>query len=139
MSTGRIYHHTPVMEGYEPKGWGVLELASKERDRAIAGVFQLSNPQEREYTLRVRGLNRAKKYKVTWDNSSQTTVIDGYVLMNQGLIIRLEGALTSELLLFEAGNSKKVCTTISSIPITGLRSSRDCSFFLFAGIVAQYT
>lgn len=102
MSTGRIYHHTPQLDGFEPKGWGVLELASKDRDRGVAGLFLLSNPQEREYVLRLRGLDRSRTYKVTWDNSAQTAEINGYVLMHQGLTIRLEGALTSELILFEA-------------------------------------
>ena len=102
MSEGKIYHHTPEMDGFEPRGWGVLELASKDGTRAIAGVFQLANPQEREYTLRMRGLDRSRTYRVTWDNHRQTAAVEGYSLMNQGLIIRLEGALTSELLLFEA-------------------------------------
>ena len=28
MNTGRIYHHTPEASGFDPHGWGVLELAS---------------------------------------------------------------------------------------------------------------
>jgi alpha-galactosidase len=102
MNTGRIYHHTPQLDGFEPKGWGVLELASKERDKGIAGVFQLSNPKECDYLLRLRGLDRSRTYKVTWDNSSQSAEVSGFALMEQGLTIRLEGALTSEVILFEA-------------------------------------
>ena len=98
MNTGRIYHHTPAFEGTEPTGWGVLELASRDRRRAIAGIFQLSAPQESEYCLRFRGLDVSKRYLVTWDNSGQTCEIDGFTLMKQGVTIRLEGALTSELL-----------------------------------------
>ncbi len=102
MKTGRIYHHTPHLDGFEPRGWGVLELASRERDRGIAGLFLLSNPKEREYVLRLRGLDRSKTYKVTWDNCSQSAEVSGFILMDQGLTVRLEGALTSELILFEA-------------------------------------
>jgi hypothetical protein len=52
--------------------------------------------------LRLRGLDVGLRYRVTWDNTGQTCEVDGFVLMKQGLVVRLEGALTSELLLFEA-------------------------------------
>jgi alpha-galactosidase len=38
---------------------------------------------------------------VTWDNSGQSCEVDGFTLVQQGVVVRLEGALTSELLLFE--------------------------------------
>ena len=102
MNTGRIYHHTPSLAGPEPQGWGVLELAARDHSRSIAGVFQLAAPRERAYQLRLRGLDRSKRYRVTWDNSGQSTIVDGFTLMNQGLTVELGGALTSELLLFTA-------------------------------------
>lgn len=102
MNTSRIYHHTPAFEGPEPQGWGVIELVSKDRSRGICGLFQLSAPCEPEYLLRLRGLDISKKYIVTFDNSGQSHCVDGYSLMTQGIIIRLEGPLTSELILFEA-------------------------------------
>ncbi|MFN8442962.1 MAG: alpha-galactosidase [Caldilineaceae bacterium] len=102
MNSGRIYHHTPTCEGPEPQGWGVLELAAADRSKAIAGVFQLSAPQQSEYWLRLRGLDLARRYRVNFDNSNQTCELDGFTLMKSGLPIRLEGALTSELLRIEA-------------------------------------
>jgi alpha-galactosidase len=102
MSTGRIYHHTPVVDGAEPQGWGVLELAARDRSKGIAGVFQLSAPRQSEYLLRLRGLDVGRRYRVTWDNSGQTCEVDGFTLAQQGITVRLEGALTSELLLCEA-------------------------------------
>jgi alpha-galactosidase len=102
MSTGRIYHHTPEVTGLDPHGWGVLELASNDRTRGICGLFQLSAPTEPEYHLRLRGLDASRRYRVTFDNSGQTAVVDGFTLMKEGIAVRLEGALTSELLLFEA-------------------------------------
>ena len=101
MNTGRIYHHTPVFDGPEPQGWGVLELASGNRSRAICGLFQLSAPQEPEYMLRLRGLDVSKRYRVTFDNAGQSCEMDGVALMTQGVTIRLAGALTSELLVIE--------------------------------------
>jgi len=77
-------------------------VGQKTKNPGIAGVFQLAAPRERTYQLRLRGLDRSKRYRVTWDNSGQSTVVDGFTLMNQGLAIELGGALTSELLLFAA-------------------------------------
>jgi len=121
LAPGRIYHHTPEAgapqagtsavgalaagapqaAGLEPQGWGVLELCSLDRSRGICGLFQLSAPTEPEYVLRVRGLDVGRRYRVRWGNSGQTSFVDGFVLMKQGLTIRLEGALTSELLVFD--------------------------------------
>jgi len=102
IETSRIYHHTPEVSGVEPHGWGVLELDSADRTRGICGLFQLSAPTEPEYRLRLRGLDVSKRYKVTFDNLGQTSIVDGFALMEQGIVVRLSGALTSELLLFEA-------------------------------------
>jgi len=102
MNTGRIYHHTPALSGQEPQGWGVLELASRDRSKGICGVFQLSAPAGPECLLRLRGLDAGRRYRVTFDNTGQTCEVDGFVLMKQGITIRLEGALTSELLICEA-------------------------------------
>jgi alpha-galactosidase len=98
----RIYHHTPAFAGPEPQGWGVLELAARDCTRAIVGIFQLSSPRSPEYLLRVRGLDRGRRYRVTWDSNAQSCEMEGSALMTQGLTVRLEGPLNSELLLFEA-------------------------------------
>ncbi len=102
MEQGRIYHHTPELTGFDPQGLGVLELASEDRTRAICGLFQLSAPTRTEHLLRLRGLDVSRKYRVTFDNSGQVCEIDGFILAKQGVTVRLEGALTSELLVFEA-------------------------------------
>jgi len=102
IDTSRIYHHTPEIQGLDPHGWGVIELDSEDRARGICGLFQLSAPTEPEYALRLRGLDASRRYRVTFDNSGQTAVVEGFVLMEQGIKVRLEGALTSELLVFDA-------------------------------------
>ena len=99
MGTGRIYHHSPVVPSPEPQGWGVLELASADRTRAICGLFQLSGVCDPEYLLRFRGLDPSRRYRVTFDNDGSSCEVDGLTLTKQGLTIRLEGALTSELLI----------------------------------------
>jgi hypothetical protein len=99
---GRIYHHTPVFSGPEPRGWGVLELASRDRLRGMAGLFQLSSPSQPEYVLRPRGLDTGRRYRVTFDNEGSTAEVDGFTLAKQGIVVRVEAPLSSELLLFEA-------------------------------------
>jgi alpha-galactosidase len=101
IDTSRIYHHTPEISGLDPHGWGVLELAAEDRTRAICGLFQLSAPEHAEYDLRLRGIDVSRRYRITFDNSGQSTSVDGFTLMEQGITIRLDGALTSELLVIE--------------------------------------
>ena len=100
--TSRIYHHTPVVKGFEPRGWGVLELASRDRTRAIAGLFRLSDPADPEYLLRFRGIDPGRRYRITFDNSAESCEVDGIALTRNGIVSRLETALTSELVLVEA-------------------------------------
>jgi len=100
--TSRIYHHTPELKGFDPHGWAALELVSEDRQRAVAGVFRLADPAEPEFTLRFRGLDLGRRYRVTFDNSGDACVLDGYALSKTGVSLRLEAALTSELLIVEA-------------------------------------
>lgn len=101
----RIYHHTPVVKGLNPSGWSVLELGSQDRTTAVAGLFRLSDPPESDYLLRFRGLDISKRYRVTFDNANETCELSGYTLIKEGVPIRLESALTSELILVQAMDS----------------------------------
>lgn len=102
MPESRIFHHTPVFAGIEPDGWGILELSSVDSTRGILGVFQLANPQEAQTIICLRGVDVSKQYRVTWDNSRRTAILDGSALAGEGVRIRLEGPCTSELLLYES-------------------------------------
>ncbi|MHB1294178.1 MAG: alpha-galactosidase [Anaerolineae bacterium] len=101
-TTGRMYHHTPDVTGYDPCGWGVLELASRDRTKAIAGLFRLSDPAEPEYVFRFRGIDIGRRYRVTFDNARETAELDGFTLVKVGVPVQLHAALTSELILVEA-------------------------------------
>jgi alpha-galactosidase len=97
----RIFHHTPTEVNAEHPGWGVLELDERDRSRGIAAFFRLGTMGASEYRFRPRGLDAAKTYAVTFDNTGQTARVDGFTLVTHGIPIRLESALTSELLLFD--------------------------------------
>lgn len=97
----RLYHHTPVLEGSEPEGWCALELVSRDRRRAACALFRLAGAAEPEYRLRPRGLDPGLTYRVTSDNTAMGFERDGLALRDQGIGIRLDRPLASELLLIE--------------------------------------
>jgi hypothetical protein len=47
-------------------------------------------------------LNAGKNYNVTFDNSGFTAKMSGLELMQKGLAVRLDSAMTSELILLES-------------------------------------
>jgi alpha-galactosidase len=96
-----VYHHTPVLEGEDPHGWCVLEYVSNDLSHAVVGLFRLVGSANPEYHLRLRGIDRSKNYKVTFDNTRQTVEIKGEKLMTEGILIRLDRVLSSNLLLIE--------------------------------------
>ena len=98
----RVYHHTPTAGGRDPAGWGAIELAAPDASRSVAAVFRLAWPAPDEYRLVPRGLDVGRRYRLTLDNSGHRCEVDGYLLATQGVPVRLDGPLTSELLLFEA-------------------------------------
>jgi alpha-galactosidase len=101
-----VYHHTPGIGVSRPAEWCVLEYALCDRTRAYAGVFRLSHNQDDEepayYLFRPQSLDLSKDYEVTMDNRQVTFRASGLDLAQTGVQIRLDSALTSELLLFSA-------------------------------------
>lgn len=97
----RILHHTPEVNGTQPKGVCVLERAAEDGSRSMIGIFNLCMAGEREERIYPRGIDAAGRYRVTLDNSGAVCEADGFTLCNEGLRVRLDGALQSELLLLE--------------------------------------
>jgi len=93
------YHHTPDIGLYASAPWCILEYALQDRSRGYAGVFRLLNGAE-EYRLRLRGADAAAEYEVTLDNQRQTFRMSGRDLAMQGLPVRLDAAMTSELVMY---------------------------------------
>ncbi len=98
----RLYHHTPVIPGTEASGWCVLENVANDRTRAVAGVFRLVNTPEDTYQLKFRGLDPGKRYRVTTEPGGLICEVDGIKLIEYGITVRLDTALTSKMLLCEA-------------------------------------
>lgn len=102
MIGSRVYHHTPVVPMLEASPWVVLEYATPDSRRAVAGVFRTAAMGNPVYRFFPRGLDLTRDYRVTLSNSGQTVEISGRSLLQEGVPVRLEANLTSELLLFEA-------------------------------------
>ncbi len=101
LPTCKIYHHTPSQKDCEPKGIGILEAVSESRDKAMLGVFALADPKKTEETVRFKGIDASKKYKVTAVEARESFVVSGYELKYKGVSVFLRGALTAELFLAE--------------------------------------
>lgn len=101
MTGGLVYHHTPFTTATKPIPWCVIEYAAADHERSVAGVFKTAESPEESYLLKPRGLDAGKTYKVTLDNSGQTYTATGRELAQEGILIRLERTLSSELVMME--------------------------------------
>ncbi len=97
----RVYHHTPVLPGADGSGWCAIENAAPDRSRVVAAVFRLVNATQDEFCLRLRGVDPGRRYRVTIEPEGAVMCVEGWVLAQQGLTLRLDTPLTSRLLLCE--------------------------------------
>jgi len=99
----RMYHHVPAnaQGGVDSSPWFAVEFTSPDRTKGWATLVRMRQGAPATYRFKPRGLDAAKTYRLTWDSTRSSTLIDGLRLMSAGVPIRLESALSSELLLFE--------------------------------------
>jgi alpha-galactosidase len=97
----KVYHHTPILLLFDVSPWCVLEYAAPDDGREVVGIFRLTGSGDGAYRYRARGIRPNGRYRVRFDNSGDSLEISGYELQRDGLEIRLESPLTSELLLVE--------------------------------------
>ena len=102
LPTARVFHHTPETEQTIKEGCMALEIASADRRQGAATVFTMPCCRQESILLIPRGLDPALTYRVTLDNSGAVFTLSGYALQNEGIRLRIGGALNSELVLFES-------------------------------------
>ena len=95
------FHHTPELRNVAAQGFAVLELAARDASRGMVGVFQLSSPTSEECVVYPRGIDAGKTYQISLDNDGATFILSGYDLSRHGIRVRLDGPLTSELILYQ--------------------------------------
>lgn len=98
----RMFHHTPVQSQMEAGEWVVLECMSQDATQGYAGVFRLGGAKGHAYQLFPKGLDLSKQYQVTYDTTGASREMEAGKLADQGLRVAVSGAMTSELILFEA-------------------------------------
>jgi alpha-galactosidase len=98
----RVYHHTPLTPLLEGTPWVVLEYASPDSQKDLGWLFRTSESGEPTFRFRPRGLDHSKTYEVTFSDNGQILEIPGGQLLQEGIPVRLEANLTSELLIFRA-------------------------------------
>lgn len=102
MLDGFIFHHTPEHFRKEPQGTMILERTSKDGRFGVLGLFRLAGTREEDTAVRPRGLDLSRNFRVRLDNSGTEFTVTGAQLASCGLQLHLAGALTSELVTFEA-------------------------------------
>lgn len=102
MIGGKVFHHTPFMPLSEKTPWCALEYARLDRTAAVATIFRTADDGEPEFVLKPRGLDPARDYRITLDNSGIRWLASGWVLLQDGIPLRLERVLSSELVVFDA-------------------------------------
>ena len=104
LPTCKMYHHAPVSSrgGVESSSWFAMEYASPDSIKGWTTIVRIGESESDSFLFMPRGLDPGRTYKVTFDSIGKTATIDGWRLMCEGLSIRLEAVMSSELLLFEA-------------------------------------
>jgi len=104
LCTCKMYHHAPVTsrDGVTSSGWFAMEYATPNHTKGWATIVRIGRSESDTYLFNPRGLHRGTTYRVTFDSTGETATVDGWQLVRDGVPIRLESIMSSELILFEA-------------------------------------
>ncbi|MBP3333558.1 MAG: alpha-galactosidase [Clostridia bacterium] len=97
-----VYHHTPEAEKCMDEGECVLEISSCDHTKGAITVFSLCMAKKEDSVIIPKGIDLAKNYKVTLDNSGSTFTVSGYELSRCGIRVNIPSSMSSELVLYEA-------------------------------------
>ena len=99
LHTADVYHILPRPDG---KRWDGLEYFDPASGRGVVYLFKPAAEPATE-KIRFRGLDPLKTYRLVFaDGSNPAQTLSGKLLLDQGIVVRLDGAEASELVLFEA-------------------------------------
>jgi len=104
LPSAKVYHHAPATatQGVGAGGWFAIEFAAPDGSRGWATIVRIGTDDVDSFVLKPRGLDPGQSYRVTFDSEGNQASIRGWRLMQEGLQVRRESLLSSELLLFEA-------------------------------------
>jgi hypothetical protein len=104
LPTCKLYHHAPISArgAVGSSGWFALEYGAADRSKGWALVVRVGMSSTDTYVLVPRGLDRGRQYEVTFDSTGERAEVQGWQLVQEGVPVRLESIMNSELILFEA-------------------------------------
>lgn len=97
LPASKIYHHTPDLKKDD---FAVIEITSEDSLKGVIGVFALSGIKGTK-TVRFKGVDQSREYKVYLDNENCSFRISGRELKQKGIEIHIASSLSSELILYE--------------------------------------
>lgn len=101
MANSLVYHHTPLLPMMEPSPWVVLEYAAPDKKKELVGLFRTSQSGDPVYRFEPQGVDFSRNYSVHFEHSGQIVEMSGSQLLQNGIPVRLDDNLTSELLVIE--------------------------------------
>jgi len=124
-----LYHVSPRPDGL---GWDGMEYFSKQRRRGVLYAFRGSSPDERAHRFRLRGLDAAQPYRISFANDggaaneggAAVKTLSGGDLMEQGLEVDLSEPDTSALVFIDA---ERVSGRGDAIPAGAARHGKNRS------------
>ncbi|HTF27536.1 MAG TPA: glycoside hydrolase family 36 protein [Flavitalea sp.] len=110
MIGGKVFHHTPFLPLLKTSPWCVLEYAKPDRSTSVSAIFRTSAEKSGsdpdKYVFYPRGIDPSKKYKVQLDSQMLSYEAAGELLIREGISIRLERPLASEMIILQSIGSK---------------------------------
>jgi alpha-galactosidase len=100
-----VYHHTPFQPVLKAAPATILEYGSPDKEKGMIMAFTQSGPCE-DLNIKLRGVSREKTYEVTFSNSGEKAVIDGYELAASGIRINVGLNMSSELIMYSETKNK---------------------------------
>jgi hypothetical protein len=99
----RLYHVSPRPDGVH---WDGIEYWDPQHTQGVVFAFRGSVADEPEHRFTLAGLDPAKHYRLHFqDGTAPDRTTTGKDLMNEGLLVRLQNPLSSELVFLNEENS----------------------------------
>ena len=98
LSESKMYHHTPDLHKAD---CSVLEISAPDNTKGAITVITLCGTNEKNITVKPKGIDISREYKVTLDNDGYTYIISGEKLKRNGIAVDIRASLSSELIMYE--------------------------------------
>ena len=98
LAKSKIFHHTPDLTDTE---FSILEVASPDKTKGAITVITLCSSKEKTVTVKPKGIDVSKNYKVTLDNDGESFIASGKELKHNGIVVNITASLSSELVMYE--------------------------------------